>query len=156
MGSSVRICGTSKSRYSHSLVYKVGLHVDLQGHNNYHAAGHLPCTKTPANFFDRTHAATNCVRLGCNAIQQVILLRQCLTSAPPYRSWGGFKRHTTRMMPIGVPRVPYRTPKEGGWQWVDIWNCLVRLAYFLRSCKASFRTPSMPGKLQGRTRTLPW
>jgi ATP-dependent Clp protease protease subunit len=30
------------------------------------------------------------------------------------------------MMPIGVPRVPYRTPKEGGWQWVDIWNCLYR------------------------------
>ena len=30
------------------------------------------------------------------------------------------------MMPIGVPRVPYRTPREGGWQWVDIWNCLVR------------------------------
>lgn len=29
-------------------------------------------------------------------------------------------------MPIGVPRVPYRTPKEGGWQWVDIWNCLYR------------------------------
>ena len=30
------------------------------------------------------------------------------------------------MMPIGVPKVPYRTPGEGGWQWVDIWNCLVR------------------------------
>lgn len=30
------------------------------------------------------------------------------------------------MMPIGVPRVPYRTPKEGSWQWVDIWNCLYR------------------------------
>mmetsp|Transcript_17510 Transcript_17510/g.44806 ORF Transcript_17510/g.44806 Transcript_17510/m.44806 type:complete len:207 (-) Transcript_17510:141-761(-) len=30
------------------------------------------------------------------------------------------------MMPIGVPRVPYRSPKEGGWQWVDIWNCLYR------------------------------
>ena len=30
------------------------------------------------------------------------------------------------MMPIGVPRVPYRTPREGGWQWVDIWNCLYR------------------------------
>lgn len=30
------------------------------------------------------------------------------------------------MMPIGVPRVPYRTPKEGTWQWVDIWNCLYR------------------------------
>lgn len=30
------------------------------------------------------------------------------------------------MMPIGVPRVPYRAPQAGGWQWVDIWNCLVR------------------------------
>ena len=43
------------------------------------------------------------------------------------RSSGGFKRQVTTMMPIGVPRVPYRTPKEGGWQWVDIWNCLVSL-----------------------------
>jgi ATP-dependent Clp protease protease subunit len=40
------------------------------------------------------------------------------TSAP--------RRQVTRMMPIGVPRVPYRTPKEGTWQWVDIWNCLYR------------------------------
>lgn len=30
------------------------------------------------------------------------------------------------MMPIGVPRVPYRTPQSGGWVWVDIWNCLYR------------------------------
>lgn len=30
------------------------------------------------------------------------------------------------MMPIGVPRVPYRSPKDGSWQWVDIWNCLYR------------------------------
>lgn len=37
-----------------------------------------------------------------------------------------FRRRTTKMMPIGVPRVPYRTPKEGSWQWVDIWNCLYR------------------------------
>ena len=29
------------------------------------------------------------------------------------------------MMPVSVPKVPYRTPKEGTWQWVDIWNCLV-------------------------------
>ena len=36
------------------------------------------------------------------------------------------RRQVTRMMPIGVPRVPYRTPREGGWQWVDIWNCLYR------------------------------
>ena len=33
------------------------------------------------------------------------------------------------MMPIGVPRVPYRTPQSGGWQWVDIWNCLVCLMF---------------------------
>lgn len=36
------------------------------------------------------------------------------------------RRRVTKMMPIGVPRVPYRTPKEGSWQWVDIWNCLYR------------------------------
>lgn len=30
------------------------------------------------------------------------------------------------MMPIGVPRVPYRTPGENSWQWVDLWNCLYR------------------------------
>lgn len=29
------------------------------------------------------------------------------------------------MMPIGTPRVPYRTPGEGTWQWVDLWNALV-------------------------------
>lgn len=42
------------------------------------------------------------------------------------RSTGGARRQITRMMPIGVPRVPYRTPRENVWQWVDIWNCLVR------------------------------
>uniref|UniRef100_A0A7S0WT76 ATP-dependent Clp protease proteolytic subunit n=1 Tax=Pyramimonas obovata TaxID=1411642 RepID=A0A7S0WT76_9CHLO len=35
-------------------------------------------------------------------------------------------RETVTMMPIGVPRVPYRTPGENSWQWVDIWNCLYR------------------------------
>ncbi|XP_042468835.1 ATP-dependent Clp protease proteolytic subunit-related protein 2, chloroplastic-like [Zingiber officinale] len=30
------------------------------------------------------------------------------------------------MMPIGIPRVPYRTPGEGTWQWVDLWNALYR------------------------------
>ena len=44
-----------------------------------------------------------------------------------WRSSGsGPRRQVTRMMPIGVPRVPYRSQKEGSWQWVDIWNCLVR------------------------------
>jgi ATP-dependent Clp protease, protease subunit len=27
------------------------------------------------------------------------------------------------MMPIGVPRVPYRG-RNNVWQWIDIWNCL--------------------------------
>ncbi|CAK7355754.1 unnamed protein product [Dovyalis caffra] len=31
-----------------------------------------------------------------------------------------------KMMPIGTPKVPYRTPGEGTWQWVDIWNALYR------------------------------
>ncbi|XP_050377104.1 ATP-dependent Clp protease proteolytic subunit-related protein 2, chloroplastic [Argentina anserina] len=31
-----------------------------------------------------------------------------------------------RMMPIGTPKVPYQTPGEGGWQWVDLWNALYR------------------------------
>ncbi|CAL9146252.1 ATP-dependent Clp protease proteolytic subunit-related protein 2, chloroplastic-like [Musa acuminata AAA Group] len=45
-----------------------------------------------------------------------------------------FLRHRTKrgsqgrifMMPIGTPRVPYRTPGEGTWQWVDLWNALYR------------------------------
>jgi ATP-dependent Clp protease, protease subunit len=36
------------------------------------------------------------------------------------------KKITATMMPIGVPRVPYKTPNESMWQWVDIWNCLYR------------------------------
>ena len=36
------------------------------------------------------------------------------------------RKHVTTMMPIGVPRVPYKTPGENMWQWVDIWNCLYR------------------------------
>lgn len=36
------------------------------------------------------------------------------------------------MMPIGTPRVPYRVPGEGTWQWVDLWNALVSCyLYFL-------------------------
>jgi ATP-dependent Clp protease protease subunit len=42
------------------------------------------------------------------------------------------------MAPIGTPKVPYRTPGEGGWQWVDIWNVLVSVrirgwAFFLEN-----------------------
>ncbi|XP_021735999.1 ATP-dependent Clp protease proteolytic subunit-related protein 2, chloroplastic-like isoform X1 [Chenopodium quinoa] len=35
-------------------------------------------------------------------------------------------RGRVNMMPIGTPRVPYRTPGEGSWQWVDLWNALYR------------------------------
>jgi len=44
------------------------------------------------------------------------------------RARGGARggRATKTMMPIGVPRVPYKTPNESSWQWVDIWNCLYR------------------------------
>ena len=35
------------------------------------------------------------------------------------------RRRTVTMMPVGVPRVPYRLPKGGAWVWIDIWNCLV-------------------------------
>ncbi|KAL4188045.1 hypothetical protein AMTRI_Chr09g42180 [Amborella trichopoda] len=35
-------------------------------------------------------------------------------------------RARVSMMPIGTPRVPYRTPGEGTWQWVDLWNALYR------------------------------
>ncbi|XP_072950723.1 ATP-dependent Clp protease proteolytic subunit-related protein 2, chloroplastic [Typha angustifolia] len=36
------------------------------------------------------------------------------------------RRGRIYMMPIGTPRVPYRTPGEGTWQWVDLWNALYR------------------------------
>lgn len=52
------------------------------------------------------------------------------------------------MMPIGVPRVPYRTPKvrrlglelscrklwEGWWQWVGTWSCPAHLPTHLLRC----------------------
>ena len=35
------------------------------------------------------------------------------------------RRIAATMMPVGVPRVPYKG-KFRNWQWVDIWNCLYR------------------------------
>lgn len=40
---------------------------------------------------------------------------------------GKASRSRVKMMPIGTPRVPYRNREEGTWQWVDIWNALVRI-----------------------------
>ncbi|XP_024545015.1 ATP-dependent Clp protease proteolytic subunit-related protein 2, chloroplastic isoform X2 [Selaginella moellendorffii] len=45
-------------------------------------------------------------------------------NARPRRA--GICRAQVTMMPIGTPKVPYRTPGEGTWQFVDIWNVLYR------------------------------
>jgi len=66
-------------------------------------AGRLPTAAKPKNFRTMTTAVIDSQRASSGPTRQV-----------------------TRMMPIGVPRVPYRSPKEGSWQWVDIWNCLYR------------------------------
>ena len=68
------------------------------------------------------------------------------------RRSSGPRRQVTRMMPIGVPRVPYRTPREGGWQWVDIWNCLVRQPALPA---ARSQRVAAPGMLVGRTPDSP-
>jgi len=36
------------------------------------------------------------------------------------------RRARVTMMPVGVPQMPYKTPNEPTWQWVDLWNCLYR------------------------------
>eukprot|EP00850_Spirogloea_muscicola_P010254 SM000059S18731 [mRNA] locus=s59:703101:706408:- [translate_table: standard] len=41
----------------------------------------------------------------------------------------GQRKGVVTMMPIGTPKVPYRTPGEGGWQWVDIWNYRERIIF---------------------------
>eukprot|EP01018_Ginkgo_biloba_P033334 Gb_34615 [translate_table: standard] len=50
-------------------------------------------------------------------------VQQCVKSRLVQK---GACRARVTMMPIGTPKVPYRTPGEGGWQWVDIWNALYR------------------------------
>ncbi|KAF6160759.1 hypothetical protein GIB67_035960 [Kingdonia uniflora] len=43
-----------------------------------------------------------------------------------FRSYNKPSRARINMMPIGVPRVPIKSPGEGAWQWVDLWNALYR------------------------------
>ena len=57
------------------------------------------------------------------AVQLSLLWRN--SDIPLCRRRGGPRRQMTRMMAVGVPRVPFRSKKAGGWQWVDIWNCLL-------------------------------
>ncbi|KAM7257915.1 hypothetical protein ACFE04_013656 [Oxalis oulophora] len=56
-----------------------------------------------AQFFNTVHRSVQCGALSYKPVQ------------------GKF-----RMMPIGTPEVPYRTPGEGTWQWVDLYNALYR------------------------------
>ncbi|WZN61863.1 proteolytic subunit of ATP-dependent Clp protease [Chloropicon roscoffensis] len=48
------------------------------------------------------------------------------TQATATRTTTTTTRKLVTKMPVAVPRVPYRTPQEGNWQWVDLWNCLYR------------------------------
>ncbi|CAJ1943482.1 unnamed protein product [Sphenostylis stenocarpa] len=51
-------------------------------------------------------------------VHKTLLRCRCVNHNP--------SRACIRMMPIGTPKVPYRTPGEGTWQWVDLWNALYR------------------------------
>lgn len=42
------------------------------------------------------------------------------------RAKGAGHRVTAKMMPIGVPKVPWKSPGENVWQWVDLWNTMYR------------------------------
>lgn len=59
-----------------------------------------------------------CICLAVN----VFLLIHCFTCRTHNKKAA---RAQFQMMPIGTPKVPYRTPGEGTWQWVDLWNALV-------------------------------
>ncbi|KAL8112383.1 hypothetical protein AgCh_019911 [Apium graveolens] len=50
-------------------------------------------------------------------------------------------RSRARMMPIGTPRVPYRTPGEGSWQWVDLWNALLTPSMAIYDTMQSLKSP---------------
>lgn len=57
----------------------------------------------------------------------------------------GPRRTKATMMPVGVPRVPYRLPRTNYWAWVDIWNCLYReRIVFLSKVRLSRRLLPVP------------
>jgi ATP-dependent protease ClpP protease subunit len=60
------------------------------------------------------------------------------------------------MMPVGVPRVPYRLPRTNYWAWVDIWNCLYRERIVFLSKVSHAPTQVAPQQvLYGRVGTAP-
>ncbi|XP_020596554.1 ATP-dependent Clp protease proteolytic subunit-related protein 2, chloroplastic-like, partial [Phalaenopsis equestris] len=64
-----------------------------------------------------------------NGIFKTISIQNGSSEHPPVNLQNSKKKYVRpriSMMPIGTPRVPYRTPGEGTWQWVDLWNALYR------------------------------
>lgn len=53
-------------------------------------------------------------------------LNQAVDSSVSRAKSSSATRRQVTKMPIGVPKVPYKSPRDGGWQWVDLWNCLYR------------------------------
>ena len=94
-----------------------------------------------------------------HALRMRLLQRHAASRAScPRRCSGGPRRQVTRMMPIGVPRVPYRAPQAGGWQWVDIWNCLVRCSpvpQLLHAITRQHTPTTVVGKLPTTGKILP-
>ena len=62
---------------------------------------------------------------GAQRTSNAVFFRRAIRSMNAPRHSGGSHRTAAVMMPVGVPRVPYRGPNKQ-WQWVDIWNCLYR------------------------------
>ncbi|CAM6084818.1 unnamed protein product [Calypogeia fissa] len=73
------------------------------------------------------HSGLKALRKGCLQISQAsVSFHEKVQNSLSARDSTGACRAQVTMMPIGTPKVPYRTPQEGGWQWVDIWNVLYR------------------------------
>ena len=103
--------------------------------------GRLPSASKPKDFRTVTQAVIQSQRcrqrISCvsgHTLSLSRLCRYCPELLVSHRTSSGPTRQVTRMMPIGVPRVPYRSAKEGSWQWVDIWNCLVSCGVTIPPC----------------------
>jgi hypothetical protein len=83
------------------------------------------CRRCPVRFaqFDGMHTHTG--KLPGAQRNSTAAFFQTTTKALSVQASGGARTTAATMMPVGVPRVPYRG-RGGHWQWVDIWNCLYR------------------------------
>lgn len=106
-----------------SFVHFYSLHsitvLELGGHRMYPCR----CPSAPAQYtgFHRHSASMPGYEVSSSASFHIKTKKSL--SAP---SCSGPRRTRATMMPVGVPRVPYRLPRSNYWAWVDIWNCLYR------------------------------